>query len=439
MANDEKTALYRQLVQADPWLVLERMRALGFWPEDRDVPDEGPHAKAERERLDDEIARLRSQGVTVADPERALQKERVRRWQESKKRRALARADRKLAQEKRAQAWAEARVGKLVHAGDEHSGGLEDRTSDGERLQARGLPVLHTAEELAVAIGVSLSRLRWLTYHRRSVTLVHYHRYTIAKKSGGVRHISAPKAALAQAQQWILARILARVEPSAHAHGFVAGRSTITNAAPHVGRQVVVNLDLEGFFPTVDFARVKGVFRRLGYSEAVAITLALLCTEPPRVEARLDGRLYHIALGERVLPQGACTSPAITNCICRRLDRRLSGIAKRIDFAYTRYADDLTFSGDALPALGGLLGLVRRVIVEEGFVENAAKTRIMHRGRRQEVTGLVVNDRVGLSRKERRRFRAVLHNVAKHGLAAENRGEHPRFRAYLEGMTAYVQ
>jgi len=440
MADDEKSALFRQLVQqADPWLVLERMRTLGFWPEDEDVPDEPPPVVAERLRLEDELVRLRSEGVTVADPDLALQKERVHRWHESKKRRALARVDRETARLQRAAAWAEQRASSLVHAGDEHSAGLEDRTSDIARLAAHGLPELHTVAELAVAMELTISRLRWLTYHRRSVTLVHYHRYTIPKKTGGVRNISAPKPALAEAQLWILARILDRIEPSAQAHGFVVGRSTITNATPHVGRKVVVNLDLEGFFPTVDFRRVKGVFRRLGYSEAVAITLALLCTEPPRVQARLDGRVYHVALGERVLPQGACTSPALTNLICRRLDRRLRGLAAHLGFTYTRYADDLTFSGDDLPKLGGLLGVVRRVIAEEGFVENAAKTRVMHRARRQEVTGLTVNEAVKLSRRERRRFRAVLHNVARRGLEAENRGDHPRFRAYLQGMTAFVQ
>jgi retron-type reverse transcriptase len=107
-------------------------------------------------------------------------------------------------------------------------------------------------------------------------------------------------------------------------------------------------------------------------------------------------------------------------------------------FAYTRYADDLTFSGDDPERLAALLGAVRRIVGEEGFAENRDKTRVMRRGRRQEVTGLTVNDRVGLSRRERRRLRAVLHNVARNGLAAENRGEHPRFREYLRGMVAYV-
>src|SRR5204863_102450 len=160
------------------------------------------------------------------------------------------------------------------------------------------------------------------------------------------RYISAPKPALAQAQRWLFVNILSRLEVEAPAHGFVPCCSIVTNAAPHTGRKIVINLDLKDFFPSITFRRVKGLFEKLGYSEHVATVLALLSTEPPRVATELDGKVYHVALGQRVLLQGACTSPAITNALCRRLDRRLSGLAKRHGFAYTRYADDLTFSGD---------------------------------------------------------------------------------------------
>src|SRR5262249_5511573 len=122
------------VVQADPWLVLERMRELGFWPEDQDPPSESPAAAEERLRIEDELARLRNQGSVVADPERALQKERIRRWKESKQRRALARAERASAQEQRAKAWAEVRTQSIVHVGEDVSAGLGDSEHDGERL-----------------------------------------------------------------------------------------------------------------------------------------------------------------------------------------------------------------------------------------------------------------------------------------------------------------
>jgi retron-type reverse transcriptase len=180
------------------------------------------------------------------------------------------------------------------------------------------------------------------------------------------------------------------------------------------------------------------MFRGFGYSEQVATVLGLLTTEPPRMPVVLDGERLWVALGERVLPQGACTSPAITNILCRRLDRRLEGIARRHGFRYTRYADDLTFSGSDRGALGHLLGHVRRVIGEEGFSENEAKARAMGSGGRQEVTGVVVNERVTVSRKEVRRLRALLHNAREHGLESQNRAGHPSFLAHLRGRIAFV-
>src|SRR5262249_50536847 len=196
-----------------------------------------------------------------------------------------------------------------------------------------------------------------------------------------------------QAQRWVLEQILEKLEAEPQAHGFVKARNIVSNALPHVGRKVVVNLDLKDFFPTVTFRRVQGLYRKLGYSGPVATWLALLCTEPPRVASELDGKVFHVALSERVLPQGACTSPAITNALCRRLDRRLDGIARRYRAVYTRYADDLTFSVDDEAVLAPLFQRVRAVVRAEGFAEHADKTRVMRRSSRQEVTGVVVNTR----------------------------------------------
>ncbi len=183
---------------------------------------------------------------------------------------------------------------------------------------------------------------------------------------------------------------------------------------------------------------MKKLFFSLGYSEHVATLLALLTTEPPRVPAELDGKTYHVALGSRVLPQGACTSPAITNALCRRLDRRLDGLARRHAFAYTRYADDLTLSGDAPRAVGRLLRSVRAIVAAEGLTEHPRKTRVMRRGGRQEVTGLTVNDRPSIARKELRILRAILHNAARFGLESQNREGRPDFAAHLRGRVEYA-
>jgi retron-type reverse transcriptase len=125
--------------------------------------------------------------------------------------------------------------------------------------------------------------------------------------------------------------------------------------------------------------------------------------------------------------------------LCRRLDKRLSGLAKNADFSFTRYADDLTFSGDDTKEVGRLLRAVRKVIVSEGFEEHAKKTRVMRQGRRQEVTGLVVNTRPTVPREEIRKLRAILHNAARSGLAEQNRENVPDFAAHLRGRVAFVE
>jgi retron-type reverse transcriptase len=443
MAEDDKRKLYRQIVrQADPHLILERMRVHGFWPADQPLPEDPADEAAERAAIEAELQTLRRQHSTISDPDRALAEERIRRWQESKKRRAERKQDREAEAEERRQRWAEERQHRLYFLGEGVSGGLgrdQDARSDEARLIELGLPLLHTGADLARAMEIKLGTLRWLSFHRRGAALVHYHRYQIPKRSGGQRLISAPKPQLARCQRWVLEEILSRLPVTDLAHGFVRQRSIVSNAAAHVGRAVVVNVDLTDFFPSVSFRRVKGLFhKRMGYSEQVATVLALLTTEPPRLPVTYTGKRYWVALGERRLPQGACTSPAVTNLVCRRLDHRLDGLARSMKYTYSRYADDLTFSGDATDSIGRLLRGVRAVLTDEGFDENRAKTRIMRRGRRQEVTGVVVNDRPTVSRTEIRRLRAILHNCARHGLESQNRSGHPHFAAYLRGKVAFV-
>lgn len=440
MADDEKAKLYKQIVRrtSDAFL-LDRMRTHGFWPEKEPLPKDPPAEAAERAKIEAELEKLRHTSLAVKDPEKALAAEQKRRWEESKKRRKEAKEKREAEQKARSEAWAKVRKERVVHLGLGVSNGLEDTKSDTEKLLAKNLPVLHTSADVASMLGVSLPVLRWLTYHRRSVALVHYHRYGIPKKTGAIRNISAPKRSLSKAQTKVFTLLLNKVAPEHQAHGFVIGRSILTNAAPHAGRKVVINLDLRDFFPTITFRRVKGLFHKLGYSEHAATVLGLLCTEPARAKAELAGRVYHVALGERFLPQGACTSPAITNLLCRRLDKRLLGLAQKAGFSYTRYADDLTFSGDDTKEVGRLLRAVRKVIESEGFEEHAKKTRVMRRGRRQEVTGLVVNTRPTVPREEIRRLRAILHNAARSGLEAQNRENVPNFAAHLRGRVAFVE
>jgi retron-type reverse transcriptase len=245
---------------------------------------------------------------------------------------------------------------------------------------------------------------------------------------------------LKRAQEWVLREILEKVEPHPAAQGFRKGRSIVSNASPHVGAEVVVNLDVEQFFPTVTRRRIRGMFRSFGYGEQVATILSLLCSEPEAQEVELDGQVYHVARTERFLPQGAPSSPAITNVLCRGLDARLSRIAGSLGFQYTRYADDMTFSGSgpATGNVGRLLRRVRFVIEKEGFRVHPDKTRVLRRGRRQEVTGLVVNDRVNVPREALRRFRATLYQIERDGPEGKRWGNSADVLSAVEGFANFV-
>lgn len=328
----------------------------------------------------------------------------------------------------------------IIYAGRGVSARLHDRRAHIEELTRLGLPVLATPADLARALGLTISQLRWLCFHTEAAATTHYVYFEIAKRSGGTRLLSAPHAHLARAQRWILDTILSRLELTPHAHGFVAGRSTVTNARPHLGQDLVINLDLEAFFPTITFPRVRGLFESVGYSPAAATLLALLVTESPRVKVQHDGHPYWVATADRGLPQGACTSPVISNLVSRKLDRRLAGASSKLGWTYTRYADDLTFStrGDATKQMSLMMSRVRAIVRDEGFAINEAKGRVSRASARQQVTGIIVNDKLGVPREELRRIRAILHGAARTGIAAQNRDNRPDFEAWLRGKIAYV-
>jgi retron-type reverse transcriptase len=371
---------------------------------------------------------------TVAQQAQARSDEERKRIKEQKKAES---AERK---RQRAAAVAHRKATDIIFLGRGVSRGLADRRSDIEKLQRLALPVLSTPADLAQALAITIPRLRWLAFHSQAVARIHYVRFTVPKKSGETRELAAPHRSLAKCQEWILRSILAKVPVHDAAHGFVAGRSTVSGAAKHVGRPVVVNADLKDFFPTITFHRVRGIFQQLGYSPAVATILGLLCTESPRRTMVYSGQKLFVATGPRSLPQGACTSPALSNLAARRLDSRLSGIAAKLGCTYTRYADDLTFSaeGEAAAKVGYLLARLRHIAQDEGFAVNEAKTRVQRRNTAQMVTGLVVNQRVGSPRKMVRRLRAILHRARTEGLAAQNRAQRPHFDAWVRGSIAYI-
>lgn len=335
---------------------------------------------------------------------------------------------------------AKRRAEDIIFLGRGVSRGLTDRRIDLEALEKLGLPLWSTPADVARGLELTIKQLRWLCFHAEATRKTHYVYFEIDKRSGGKRLLSAPHALLKATQRKVLDLVLAKIPLEAEAHGFVKGRSTVTNATPHVGQGVVLNVDLKDFFLTISYRRVRGLFQSFGFSPAVATVLGLLCTEAPRRKVTFEGAEWWVAVGERCLPQGAPTSPLIANAISRKLDRRLRGRLAKKGWVYTRYADDLSFSKKTFTRgeLGFVHASIRHVVQDEGFALNPKKGRAQGRGGRQDVTGIVVNVKPGVPRDELKRLRAILHQAKKTGLEAQNRDKVPDYRRVLEGKIAYV-
>lgn len=320
------------------------------------------------------------------------------------------------------------------------------------------LPGLNDVSDVAEMLDLGDTELAWFTDPRhwaRSVTDQRLHHYRVATKvasSGAIRVLEAPKYRLKTLQRLFLAEILDRIPSHDAAHGFRAGRSVASYAAPHAGQPVVVRMDLEGFFASITAGRVYGILRSAGYPEPVAHALTGLATtvlpraewkaiSPPTSPDLLDA---HWRLGRRLagphLPQGAPTSPALANLAAYRLDVRLTALAASWDGRYTRYADDLALSGGVgwRSDISRLVTLVGDIARDEGFRPNDRKTAVLPRHKRQVLGGLVVNERPHVSRAEVDQLRAVLHNCRRDGPAAQNRAGVPEFEAHLRGRVAWV-
>jgi hypothetical protein len=283
-----------------------------------------------------------------------------------------------------------------------------DLATDEDQLKRYGLPLWKTEADVAAALGLTQGQFRYFSQHRHREAAAHYVAFAIPKRAGGERIIHAPKKKLKGVLRTLDKLLVSKLPVSEHAHGFVRGRSIATNAKAHVGKPMVAKFDIKDCFPTIRMGRVRGLLLSLGYCYPVAAALAVLMTESPRQPVEAEGKLYQTPIGPRVCLQGAPTSPGLCNAILLRLDRRLAGIARKRGLAYTRYADDLTFSGPEAE-IRKLLGLVPKVVGEEGFEINRDKTRIMRQSGRQVVAGVIVNKDMGLSRKTRRKLRAALH------------------------------
>lgn len=322
-------------------------------------------------------------------------------------------------------------------------------------LAASALPAIATPGDLAHWLGLGTSELDWFAdpkqlNGRSDGRLCHYH-YRWIEKREGFRLIESPKPRLKEIQRKILREILQRVPAHRAAHGFVRGRSCMTYARPHVGKTMVLRMDLRNFFASVSAARINALFTTLGYPEATARLLAGLCTNSPpaRVLRSIpdDGQRYRLPMHERAqlerrhLPQGAPSSPALANLCALHLDMRLDGLAQALHCDYTRYADDVTLSGgeDLRRRVDKVSTVVAVIALEEGFEANHHKTRAMHRSHRQTLTGIVVNQKLNLRRESYDELKAILHNCGTHGTSSQNRDGLDDFRAHIAGRIEHLK
>jgi RNA-directed DNA polymerase len=319
------------------------------------------------------------------------------------------------------------------------------------------LPAICSVGALADWLYLSEGELEWFadlkgigSRMRCDPKLRHYHYRVLAKDGGSVRLIEAPKERLKEIQRRILRGILDWIPVHPAVHWFCEGRSIRTFVAPHVGKQVVLRMDLQDFFPSFAGARIQAFFRTAGYPEMVADRLGgLVKTATPGsvwkgFGSGIEASVLHEvrALYARPhLPQGAPTSPALANVCAYRMDCRLSGLARRVGASYTRYADDLAFSGDAVFArqARGIAAEIAAIAMDEGFTVNHRKTRVMGRGVRQSLAGLVANERVNVARDEYDLLKAILHNCVRFGAESQNREGHASFRMHLLGRVGFVE
>jgi RNA-directed DNA polymerase len=263
------------------------------------------------------------------------------------------------------------------------------------RLVERDLPVIFDFGHLSALLGLERKDLAAMV--NRSSCF--YRSFEIPKRRGGTRKLAAPYPALLEVQRWINRSILAKETLHEAVHGYAIGRSVVTNAQNHVGKRCIVKIDISDFFPSIQIARVVGIFQGAGYAPKVAYYLAALCCH--------NGRL----------PQGAATSPALSNIIAKGIDRRVAGLAVRLGLAYSRYADDMVMSGPSMPL--DIVDRVTKIVRAEGFHVNTEKTVLSLHGGKRIVTGISVSGKIlKLPRAQRRELRKQVHFLERFGFAA---------------------
>lgn len=261
------------------------------------------------------------------------------------------------------------------------------------QLAEKGSPIIFDIEHLARLVGIDFEVLYRIT---RKPEAFYYH-FKIPKRKGGEREISAPYPVLYELQTWIYQKLLSDVKFNSSATGFIKGRSIVDHAKLHVNGVHLLKMDLHNFFGTVEKIRVISIFKRMGYQNSLAYNLASICC--------LNGSL----------PQGAPTSPVLSNIVARRLDIRLGAMADKFGLSYSRYADDMAFSGTDCPAK--IIEYVTKIVEDEGFSVNKKKSQLIRGNRRKILTGISISSgKLTLPKATKREIRKNVHHVLNRGL-----------------------
>ena len=281
------------------------------------------------------------------------------------------------------------------------------------------LPVVFDTIHLSKLLGISSFELiRYLAKEE-----LFYRKVKIPKKSGGTRNLNIPSVNLKQIQRWILDNILYNIPISDVSNGFCRHKSIVTNASKHLNKECVINVDIKDFFPSIDQKRAYRIFRYYGYSKEVSLVFAKICTY------------------KNQLPQGSPASPYLSNIACVMLDKRLNRLAQKYDAQYTRYADDITFSGKY--GMGRIISIIDQIIEDEGFHLNQKKTRITFRDQRQEVTGLLVNNStLRVDKRYKRKVKQEIYYCLKYGVSDHLdyiNCEKSFYKEHLYGKVFYIK
>lgn len=288
-----------------------------------------------------------------------------------------------------------------------------------EVLINQGLPVIFDLKHLSLLMGIENNVLSYYVINSNKF----YKEHQILKSNGSFRTISNPSYNLKAIQRWILDNILYLFPVHTHAYGFVKGRNIKDNALVHINKELVLNIDIKNFFPSIKFEQVFYLFLDHGFTKELSYSLAELTT--------FNG----------VLPQGAPTSPYIANIVCHRMDKRLLALSTKIKANYSRYADDITISSDE--NIRKYVDTIKSIIIDEGFNINYRKLRLQTKNNMQEVTGLIVNENVKVKRKYKKRLEQHIYYCEKFGVYShlqENGADNKSyFKEYLYGMANFVK